>query len=134
MLEEKIARLFDRESTAMTRTTHKKGKFILTRLQPLTPMLFPALLALALAACDSSLSGTYTPDGTSLYGSLFTSLTFKPGGKVEVTAMGRTQEASYEREGRKVKIVTQGSPATIFTIDEKGCLDGGELIGKFCKE
>ncbi|HXG00781.1 MAG TPA: hypothetical protein VNL69_08335 [Bacteroidota bacterium] len=103
------------------------------QLQPYAPVLFAAFLALALAACDSGLSGTYTPDGTSLYGNMITSLTFKPGGKVEVTAMGTTQEASYEREGRKVKIVAQGSAATIFTIDEKGCLDGGELIGKFCK-
>lgn len=100
----------------------------------LTVTFFATILLLALTGCDSGLSGTYTSDGSARYGKLISSLTFKPGGKVEVTAMGMTQEASYEREGKKVKIVTEGKAATILTIDDKGCLDGGEMIGKFCKE
>ncbi len=101
------------------------------------PFTFVAALAVVLIftlpSCDSGLSGTYKPDGNSLYGNMITSLTFKPGWRVEVLAMGVTQEVPYEREGNKVKIMTEGKSATIFTIDDKGCLDGGEMIGKFCK-
>lgn len=95
--------------------------------------LLALLLTLFLSGCDSGLNGTYTPDGNSPYGNMISSLTFKPGGKVEVTTLGMTQEVSYEREGMKVKVTTDGNTSTIFTIDENGCLDGGQLIGKFCK-
>lgn len=100
----------------------------------LTVAFFATLLLLALTGCERGLSGTYTPDGNSLYGEMISSLTFKPGGKVEVTAMGTTQEVMYEVEGKKVKIMGEGKSATIFTIDENGCLDGGKMIGKFCKK
>jgi hypothetical protein len=105
---------------------------ILSTPHPIVALLV-VTLTLFLSGCDSGLNGTYTPDGNSPYGNMISSLTFKPGGKVEVTTLGMTQEVSYEREGMKVKVMTDGKTSTIFTIDEKGCLDGGKLIGKFCK-
>lgn len=100
----------------------------------LTTTLLATLVVLALAGCDRGLSGTYTSDGSARYGNLIESMTFKPGGKVEVVAMGMTKELPYEMEGKKVKIVDEAKTATILTIDDNGCLDGGELIGKFCKD
>ncbi len=95
------------------------------------PILFSLVLSCTfiLAACDSSLSGTYTSRGALISQSMM----FKPGGKVEVTAMGMTQEGNYEVEGKKVKISIAGS-TTILTIDEKGCLDAGGMAGTFCKD
>jgi hypothetical protein len=98
-----------------------------------TAILFVILLMLALAGCDSALSGTYTSDGSAPFGNVIKSMTFKPGGRVEVLAMGVTRELPYEREGKKIKITDERNVATIFTIDDNGCLDGGEMIGKFCK-
>lgn len=83
----------------------------------------------SLTGCGSKLDGTYTPaDGEGL----ISSITFKSGGKVEVTGLGMTKEGTYELEGNKVK-VTLSNDTTIMTIDDKGCLDGGGIIGRFCK-
>jgi hypothetical protein len=106
---------------------------ILSTPHPIVALIVVTLTLFLLSGCDSGLNGTYTPDGNSPYGNMISSLTFKPGGKVEVTTLGMTQEVSYEREGMKIKVMTDGKTSTIFTIDEKGCLDGGKLIGKFCK-
>ncbi len=105
----------------------------MTKSKSFAAALLSTFLMLALAACDSGLSGTYTSDGSARYGNLIESMTFKPGGKVEVVAMGMTKELPYEMEGKKVKIVDEAKTATILTIDDNGCLDGGEMIGKFCK-
>lgn len=44
-----------------------------------------------------------------------------------------TKEATYEVDGKKVKVTT-GGDTQIFTIDDTGCLDGGQLLGRYCRE
>lgn len=84
-----------------------------------------------LAGCGSKMSGTYAVDGN---GGLFKKMAFTSGNKVELTTIfGVTQEATYVVEGDKLKINTAGQ-IQIFTIDSKGCLNGGGPIGKFCKQ
>ena len=84
--------------------------------------------ALALAACGSSVDGTYTASA----GGFFDHLRFASGGKVEVTFMGMTKEGTYVVEDRKVK-VSIGNDNQVFSIDDKGCLVGGGPIGTYCK-
>lgn len=85
--------------------------------------------ALLLAACGNSLSGKYEGGD---HGFL-DSLNFTSGDKVELTFMGMTKEGTYSRDGKKVKI-TNGNDTQILTIDDNGCLDGGGMLGKYCKE
>ncbi len=82
--------------------------------------------ALALAACSKGLSGVYGErDGVHLE--------FHSNGKVEITLLGMTQEGTYVVEDGKVK-VTNGTQGTlVMAIDDKGCLNGGFLLGKLCK-
>ena len=85
------------------------------------------VLAALLAACGSSLSGTY---GSKNDGAQFE---FKSNGKVELNILGMIQEASYVVEDRKVKIATaQG--VQVMNIDAQGCLDGGFMLGKLCRQ
>jgi hypothetical protein len=80
--------------------------------------LAPLLATLLLAACGSGLSGTYTdPMGVSSY-------TFKPGGVVEVGAMGATTEMHYEVDGKDVKIGLKGGPMQVMTIQQDGSISG----------
>ncbi|MEO7009005.1 MAG: hypothetical protein ABI156_07665 [Caldimonas sp.] len=85
------------------------------------------VLAALLAACGSSISGTY---GAQKDGAQFV---FKSGGKVELNILGMIQEASYVVEDKKVKIATaQG--VQVMNIDAQGCLDGGFMLGKLCRQ
>lgn len=96
-------------------------------------IIFTILLSCTLyVGCTRGLSGTYVANGDSLGSALVSSLTFTSEGKVEVTGMGITKEGTYELEGTKVKITVSGD-TTIMTLDENGCLDGGAMLGKFCK-
>jgi hypothetical protein len=47
--------------------------------------------------------------------------------------MSMTKEATYEVDGDRVK-VTHGGDTQVFTIDGKGCLDGGRLLGVYCRD
>src|SRR5947207_11187534 len=86
-----------------------------------------AAAGLFLAACGRGVTGTYTgEDG------FFDKLTFKSGGKVEITFMTMTREATYVVESDRIRITNSGDTQT-FTIDEQGCLDGGGLLGRYCK-
>ncbi|MBP0904091.1 hypothetical protein ACFSKN_08595 [Mariniflexile gromovii] len=78
---------------------------------------------------ESGLSGTYVGQE----GAFFEKLTFVSNDKVELTFLGTTTEATYTKEGKKVKIDNAGENQ-ILTITENGCLDGGGFIGKYCKE
>ena len=41
-------------------------------------------------------------------------------------------EVTYELNGKELKFTTdQGNQ--ILTIDANGCIDGGKMLGKFCK-
>lgn len=89
-----------------------------------------ALLALPLmliAGCGNSLSGKYgTAKGVSLE--------FHSNGKVELDIIGPIQEANYVVEDGKVKISGVANAGTlVLKIDDKGCLDGGMMLGKLCK-
>ncbi len=79
-----------------------------------------------LAACGPSISGTYGKKGE-------VNFDFHSNGKVELDVIGPVQEATYVVEDGKVKI-TNGSQGTfVLAIDDKGCLDGGIMLGKLCK-
>ena len=87
----------------------------------------PLALLLGLAACGNSLSGTYGHKGG-------VNFEFHTNGKVELDVIGPIQEATYVVEDGKVKI-TNGSQGTmVMKIDAQGCLDGGMLFGKLCKQ
>lgn len=95
-----------------------------TRLALLSLFAAPMLL---LGACGKSLSGTYGKKGE-------VSFEFHSNGKVELDVIGPIQEATYVVEDGKVKI-TNGSQGTmVLKIDDNGCLDGGALMGKLCKQ
>jgi hypothetical protein len=87
------------------------------------------LLSVAfLASCGGHLSGTYVNSG-----GIGGKLHFISGGKVQVEQMGTTIECTYEKNGDQVKLIS-GEKNQILTIDKNGCLDGGEIMGKFCKQ
>jgi len=101
----------------------------LARFSSFTRLAAIIVAAASLSGCGSKLDGTYTPaDGEGL----ISSITFKSGGKCELTGLGMTKEGTYELEGQKVKITVSGE-TNILTMDDKGCLDGGGIIGRFCK-
>lgn len=85
--------------------------------------------AAAAAACGGGIEGIYSGKDTGF----LDRLAFKSGGKVELTFMGMTKEGTYELEGDKVKI-TNGGETHIFTRLEDGCIDGGGILGKYCRE
>jgi hypothetical protein len=89
--------------------------------------LLAASAALLLAACGNSLSGTYGKKGE-------VNFEFHSNGKVELDILGPIQEASYVVEDGKVKISNAGQGTMVLKIDDKGCLDGGVMMGKLCKQ
>ncbi len=89
--------------------------------------------SLLLASCGGGgLSGTYIQSGgmSSMLGQA--KMTFS-GNKVQLEMMGSTTECKYEKEGDKIKLIN-GDKNQILTIDKNGCLDGGDIMGKFCKQ
>jgi hypothetical protein len=90
------------------------------------PLALVALCMTLLSACGDGLSGTYGKKGE-------VNFEFHSNGKVELDILGPVQEASYVVEDGKVKI--SGAQGTmVFRIDDKGCLDGGAMMGKLCKQ
>jgi hypothetical protein len=85
-------------------------------------------IAALLIGCGSGIRGTYSGKDTGF----LDEMAFKSGGKVDLTFMGMTKEGSYEVEGKTVKITNAGE-TTVLTIDDQGCLDGGGMIGRYCK-
>jgi len=89
-------------------------------------------LLLLLVGCTGKLSGAYLPSGDGI--GKIAKFDFTSSDKVEMHVAGiPAVEASYELEGDKVKMTANGQ-TSIFKLDEKGCLDGGELLGTFCKQ
>ena len=88
-----------------------------------------AAAALLGAGCGSSVSGTYSGKGSGM----LDKLEFKSDGKVELSFMGAIQEGSFVVEDKRVKITNAGS-TQIFRIDDKGCLDAGAILGRYCKQ
>ena len=92
----------------------------------------PAYLTLAtlpvfLLGCSKSLSGTYGEKGG-------VSFEFHSNGKVDLDVIGPKQEGTYVVEDGKVKITNGAQGTMVFDIDDKGCLDGGAMMGKLCKQ
>jgi predicted small secreted protein len=87
------------------------------------------VIAATLTSCGSRVRGTYSGKDTGF----LDKMTFESDGKVELTFMGMTKEGTYVVEDKKVKITNAGE-THVLTIDDQGCLDGGGLLGKYCKE
>lgn len=97
-----------------------------TRLNRSAPLALATLCIAMLSACGNGLSGTYGKKGN-------VNFEFHSNGKVELDILGPIQEATYVVEDGKVKIgVAQGT--MVLRIDDKGCLDGGAMMGKLCKQ
>lgn len=70
---------------------------------------------LALAACGSKVSGTYSGAGMQLE--------FKSGGKVIQHVLGMEVEMKYEVEDNKVKLLSPGGNL-ILTLQDDGSIQG----------
>lgn len=91
---------------------------------------FILIIPFVLYGCfGTGLSGTYIGQE----GAFLEKLTFTSNDTVELTFYGSTTEATYTKEGKKVKINNAGENQ-ILTITNMGCLDGGGFIGIYCKE
>ena len=92
----------------------------------------PAVLAaVSMSACGgTALEGTYTGQE----GTIIDSLTFKSGGKVDVRLIGITHEGTYEIDGDTVTVIGADGTRTPLTIASSGCLEGGGLVGTYCKD
>ena len=82
-----------------------------------------------LNGCGNGLEGTYV-GGSNAF---FDQLTFISGKTVEIVFMGAAKEAQYTVDGTKVRISTAGE-TQVFNLNDKGCLDGGGMLGTYCKE
>ncbi|MEW5977628.1 MAG: hypothetical protein AB1898_17680 [Acidobacteriota bacterium] len=87
------------------------------------------LASTLLVGCGKKLSGTYSGKDTGF----LDKMTFKSGGKVDLTFMGMTREGTYEIDGNQVKITNAGD-TQVLAIDSQGCLDGGGFLGRYCQE
>ena len=88
-----------------------------------------ALAGLALAGCGRSPSGTYLATGNAPY----QQIEFGSGDTVDLTVAGMVQRGAYKVDGSKV-VVTIGGQSIVLTVDDHGCLTGGQLIGTYCKQ
>jgi hypothetical protein len=85
------------------------------------------MVAVSLTGCGDTLNGTYSGAGQGF----LDKLTFMSDGTVEVTFMQMTKEGTYAIDGKKVKI-TLGDDTHVLTLDDRGCLDGGGMLGIYC--
>jgi hypothetical protein len=93
-----------------------------------------ALACLAMAGCGrSSLSGTYLPKGGGMgNGLVMQKLEFSSGNNVTLTMMEQRVRVTYTIDGKQLLLNANGQQM-VFDIGSDGCLDGGNLFGKFCK-
>jgi hypothetical protein len=85
-------------------------------------------LALLVSACGGGLSGTYSGKDTGF----LDEMTFRSGGEVDLTFMGMTKVGQWKLDGDRVTI-TIGGETNVLTRGDDGCLDGGGLIGRYCR-
>ena len=94
---------------------------------------FATLLCLFVAGCGHSLSGTYLPKGGGMgNGFVMSKLEFISGTEVNISMMEQTVRANYKVDGKQVLLIVNGQQE-VFNLTDDGCLDGGNLFGKFCK-
>jgi hypothetical protein len=98
------------------------------------PITFAALLCLFVAGCGhNSMSGTYLPKGGGMgNGLVMSKLEFISGTEVNISMMEQTVRANYKVDGKQVLLIVNGQQE-VFNLTDDGCLDGGNLFGKFCK-
>ena len=97
-------------------------------------IIFASLLCLLAAGCSrNSLSGTYLPKGGGMgNGLVMEKLEFLSGDAVNIYMMEQTVRGSYKIDGKQVLLIVNGQQE-VFNLAADGCLDGGNLFGKFCK-
>ncbi|HEV2170405.1 MAG TPA: hypothetical protein VGR40_05635 [Candidatus Binatus sp.] len=91
------------------------------------------LACLLVTGCGHKLSGTYVPKGGGIgNGLVMSKLEFISSTEVNIYMMEQTFRANYKIDGKQVLLIVNGQQE-VFNIDSDGCLDGGNLFGKFCK-
>jgi len=94
-------------------------------------MLFGALLVgssvFGLTACGSSIEGVYSGEDTFL-----DQIEIRDDKQVELSFMGAIKAGTYEVEGDRLRI-SAGGEINVFKINDAGCLEGGALLGTYCK-
>lgn len=93
------------------------------------------LTCFALPACGgtSHLSGTYVAKGAGLgNGLVMDKLEFGSGDSVTLSMMAQKIRVTYKIDGKQLLLSANGQQM-VFDIESDGCLNGGELYGKFCK-
>lgn len=80
-----------------------------------------------MAACGSSIEGVYTGEDTFL-----DQIEVRDDQRVELSFMGAIKEGTYEVEGDRLRI-SAGGETNVFKINDSGCLEGGALLGTYCK-
>jgi hypothetical protein len=93
-----------------------------------------ALACLVMVGCGGhSLSGTYLPKGGGIgNGLVMDKLEFLNGTEVNISMMAQTIRGTYKIDGKQVLLIVNNQQE-VFNLDDDGCLDGGNLFGKFCK-
>lgn len=101
------------------------------------------MFTIILASCGNNVNGTYEPSNKGFLGSLtsrssvFEKLIFSSDNKVQAITHNGIFEGTYVIEESKVKITFErdgSSEDFAFIIDDKGCIDGGSNVGKYCKK
>ena len=96
-------------------------------------IIFVTLLCVFVTGCSHGLSGTYLPKGGGMgNGLVMSKLEFINGNEVNISMMEQTVRANYKVDGKQVLLIVNGQQE-VFNLDDAGCLDGGNLFGKFCK-
>jgi hypothetical protein len=97
-----------------------------------TSIFLLVMIATSTISCSSGLSGVYKPSSNSGLGDMIDQIEFVSSSKAKITSMGMSTEVSYELKGKELKFITDKGNQ-ILTIDADGCIDGGKVLGKFCK-
>ncbi len=88
-------------------------------------LVFPASLvglSLVIAACGSSVEGTYSSaNGLAL-------LELRSGGKATTTQMGQTSECTYTVDGNQIQL-NCGGGKSVYRVNSDGSLTGPGFIG-----
>ncbi|MEZ5558193.1 MAG: hypothetical protein R3E86_06550 [Pseudomonadales bacterium] len=83
---------------------------------------------LLLSGCGSSVEGVYSGKDTGF----LDQIELKGDNRAELMFMGTIREGTWEVQDGKVRINNNGD-ISLLTIDDQGCLDGGNLLGRYCK-
>ena len=81
----------------------------LSRRSTLTQFAMIIMVATFLTGCGNSLDGTYTPEGGA---GLISSITFKGGGKCELTGLGMTKKAPTKSKATRPRSPSPVTPTS----------------------